>query len=57
MADYIPSADAAFNTWLDNFVTYAGANFADLGLQQTDVDPVVAARGNAGTRIPSRSHS
>ena len=27
MADDIPGGDAAFNAWLDNFVTYAGANF------------------------------
>ena len=30
MADYIPGGDAEFNTWLDNFVTYAGANLANL---------------------------
>jgi len=28
MADYIPGGDAAFNAWLDNFVTYATANLA-----------------------------
>ena len=31
MADYIPAADAAFNAWLDNFVTYATANLARWG--------------------------
>jgi hypothetical protein len=29
MADYIPGGDAAFNAWLDNFVTYANANLAN----------------------------
>ncbi len=28
MAGYIPGGDAEFNAWLDNFVTYAGANLA-----------------------------
>ncbi len=32
MADYIPGGDAEFNAWLDNFVTYAGANLAALGV-------------------------
>ncbi len=30
--DYIPRGDAAFNGWLANFVTYANANLAGLGL-------------------------
>ena len=28
MADYIPGGGAAFNAWLDNFVTCATANLA-----------------------------
>ncbi len=28
MAATIPGGDAEFNAWLDNFVTYAGANLA-----------------------------
>ncbi len=51
MADYIPSADTAFNAWLDNFVTYANANFAALGLEQTDIDPVVAAQATWGASL------
>ena len=31
MADYIPGGDAEFNAWLDNFVTYAGADLPGLG--------------------------
>ena len=40
MADYIPGGDAAFNAWLDNFVTYATANLANLGLVAGDLTPV-----------------
>ena len=32
MADYIPGGDAAYNAWLDNFVTYASANLANIGM-------------------------
>ncbi len=35
-ADYIPGADGAFDAWQSNFVTYATANVAALGL-----DPLV----------------
>ena len=38
--DYIPAADTAFSVWLDNFVTYAGANLAALGLAAGDLTPV-----------------
>lgn len=31
MADYIPGGNAEFNAWLDNFVTHANANLAELG--------------------------
>lgn len=57
MPDYIPGGDAEFNASLDNFVTYASTNLANLGLVAGDMTPVMTAQGNAGTRIPSRSHS
>ncbi|MCK4659666.1 MAG: hypothetical protein KAV82_09125 [Phycisphaerae bacterium] len=41
MADYIPGADAKFNAWLDNFVTYANAN---LGLVAADLTPITTAQ-------------
>ena len=44
MADYIPGGDAEFNAWLDNFITYANANLANLGLVQGDIDPIVTAQ-------------
>ena len=35
------------NAWLDNFVTYAGANLANLGLVQADIDSIVTAQQGA----------
>ncbi len=37
MADYIPSSDGNFNIWQANFVTYATANSAALGLSAGQV--------------------
>ncbi|MCK4659670.1 MAG: hypothetical protein KAV82_09145 [Phycisphaerae bacterium] len=50
MADYIPGGDAAFNAWLDNFVTYANANLANLGLAAGDLTPVTTAQTAWGSR-------
>ena len=36
MPDYIPRGDAEFNGRLVNFVTYANANLAGLGLVSRD---------------------
>ncbi len=44
MADYIPGPDASFNAWLANFVTYANANLANLGLVAADMTPVTTAQ-------------
>jgi len=44
MADYIPSSDAEFNGWLGNFVTYASANLAELGLVAGDLDVITTAQ-------------
>ena len=40
MADYMPGPDADFNAWQSNFVTYANANLAALGLVAADMTPV-----------------
>ena len=32
MADYIPGPDSQFDAWQQNFITYANANLAGLGL-------------------------
>ena len=44
-ADYIPAPDGDFNAWQDNFVTYATANAAALGLDPlVDIPPLAAAQ-------------
>ena len=35
-ADYIPAPDTDFNNWQTNFVTYANANLAAIGLVAGD---------------------
>ena len=44
MADYIPGPDASFQAWQSNFVTYANANLAALGLTAADMTPITAAQ-------------
>jgi hypothetical protein len=44
MPDYIPNPDADFQNWQDNFVAYANAHLAALGLVAGDMTPVVAAQ-------------
>ncbi len=55
MADYIPGGDAAFNAWLDNFVTYASANEVALGLAVGDLTPVTTAQTAWTTRSVHRA--
>lgn len=40
MADYLPGPDADYQAWVSNFVTYANANLAALGLVAADMTPV-----------------
>ena len=42
--DYIPAPDTDFNNWQSNFVTYANANLAALGLVAGDMTPVTTAQ-------------
>lgn len=44
MADYLPGPDADFENWVSNFVTYANANLAALGLVAADMAPITAAQ-------------
>lgn len=44
MADYIPGPDASFQAWQANFVTYANANLAALGLVAADMAPITAGQ-------------
>ena len=43
MADYIPQADASFDTWQTNFVTFFNANAAALGFDPLVDVPALAA--------------
>jgi hypothetical protein len=53
MADYIPGPDADFQVWQNNFVTFANANLAALGLVAADMAPVIAAQTNWTTAFPA----
>lgn len=53
MADYIPGPDANFQAWQTNFVTYANANLAALGLTAADMTPITAAQSGWATAFPA----
>ena len=54
MADYIPAADSQFEAWQQNFVTYASANAAALGLDPlVDIPPLTAAQTTWATDYPA----
>lgn len=44
MADYLPGPDTNYQAWVTNFVTYANANLAALGLVAADMTPVTTAQ-------------
>jgi len=49
MPDYIPRSDGDFNTWQDNFVAYAVANTAPLGLLPGEIIDLQSAQAVWGT--------
>ena len=53
MADYIPGPDGSFQAWQSNFVTYANANLAALGLIAADMVPVTTAQTAWNTAFPA----
>jgi hypothetical protein len=53
MADYIPGPDASFQAWQANFVTYANANLAALGLTAADMAPITAAQAAWASAFPA----
>ena len=56
MPDYIPGADGEFDAWQDNFVTYASANAAALGLDPlVHIPPLTAAQGVWTTDHPANT--
>lgn len=40
MSDFIPTADTDFTAWMQNFITYANANLAALGLTAAQLTPI-----------------
>jgi hypothetical protein len=42
--DYIPSADADFDGWQQNFYSYVNAHLAELGLVAADLAPLTASQ-------------
>lgn len=53
MADYIPGPDANFQAWQANFVAYANANLAALGLVAADMTPVTLAQTAWNVAFPA----
>ena len=52
MAECIPGGDGEFNGWLDDFVTYAGANWGKIGLADTRTR--VASLSSKSPLVPPR---
>jgi len=44
MADYLPGSDTGLQAWVANFVTYAGAHLAELGIAPSDIIPISAGK-------------
>ncbi len=53
MADYIPGPDASFQAWQSQFVTFANANLAALGLVAADMTPITTAQAAWTTAFPA----
>jgi hypothetical protein len=53
MADYLPGPDADYQAWVSNFVTYANANLAALGLTAADMAPITSAQSGWATAFPA----
>ncbi len=43
MGNYLPSADAGFDEWVDNFLTYATPRMLTMGFTDEDLDAITAA--------------
>jgi hypothetical protein len=51
MADYIPGSDTGFLEWATNFITYAGAHLAELGIDPADFAPIASGRTDFYTKM------
>jgi hypothetical protein len=53
MADFIPSADADFDAWLQNFIDYAAAHAATLGVSPAQVTSAQAVHTDWSAKYPA----
>jgi hypothetical protein len=51
MADYLPSSDTGFQTWVNNFVTYANLHLVELGIIPPDLIPISTAHKDFDTKM------
>ncbi len=56
MPDYIPQSDGNFDAWQINFITYAAANAAALGLDPLlDIPPLTTAQATWTSDYPANT--
>src|SRR5437867_3111406 len=53
MPDFLPDTDTEFQAWVANFVTYANAHLAALGLVAGDMTPVTNAQTAFNASFPA----
>jgi len=51
MADYIPTNDAEFQAWADNFMSYTGGHLADLGLGAGDLAELAGLQTDFNSKL------
>jgi hypothetical protein len=51
MPDYIPGSDTEFLAWATNFVTYATAHLAELGITPGDMIPISSGQTDFDTKL------
>ena len=51
MADYIPTNDAEFQAWADNFMSYASSHLADLSLAPGDLAELTGLQTDFNTKL------
>jgi hypothetical protein len=55
MPDYVPAPDGDFDTWQANFLSFASANLAPLGLTANDLIPANAAQSAWNAAFPAHT--
>ena len=51
MPDYIPGSDTGFQAWVANFVTYANAHLAELGIGPPNMIPISDGQTDFNTKM------